>query len=189
MFPRNLVLAIGAVVVLGAGLILLFAVNADSEVEVPEDLLAQARDRHARSQAGRPPSPRPSVPSPATRPPPPRDTEAPDERPQLRADEGTEPPRPRRPLAEDMRQPIKDDLNSTRRSIGSLYDNGNYEEALEAARAFLEDNPEERYIRRVAVTSACALGDNAAAHAYFEDMHPTDRPIVVKRCARFGVEL
>jgi hypothetical protein len=196
MLPRNILLAAGAVVVLGALLLLLVELKGSSEVDVPEDLLAQARDHYARNQVRRPGTP-PPAPPPASAPrprgprgemPPPPDRS----QPALGEDDGPPPEQliaMREARLAEISASAKGDLNMDRRKIGLLYDSGKYDEALEVALSFLKENPDERYVRRVVVTSACALGDTATARSYFEDMHATDRTIVVKRCARFGVDL
>jgi hypothetical protein len=68
------------------------------------------------------------------------------------------------------------------------YDRGDFESALELAEVFLRDEAGNDYIRRVAVVSACAMGDETAARKHYDASSPRDRRIVAQRCQRYGVE-
>lgn len=178
--------------VLGALVLLLVEVNASPEVEVPEKDLAQARAQYERRQsahrarrASRPPVP--AVPSRVERPP--RAERA--KRPSDAARRTSSPRAPRRvPTLETAPRPAREEeLQSQRADIRKLYDRGRHDEALEVAEEYLRSDPEQRYVRRVAATSACALGEVDAARTHFDELPPTDQRIVRTRCTRFGLDL
>jgi hypothetical protein len=193
---RHIVLAATSVAVLGALVILLVEVRASPSVEVPEEALAEARaayqrDRSAMARADAPsipppmakrmPAPMPTAPehpvpdSPMPEPPPGEDTET------AMAEERMA----RLREQEEMRPEIRE----RRELVRQYFDEGNHEMALREARALIPDAPTNRYVLRVAVTSACALGDRAVATEYYGQLfRDEDRRIVRVRCSRFGVD-
>ena len=196
MHPRNILLVAFSVAVLGALVLLLVKVNAGAAVDVPEEALNEARARYARSQAARNRrSPAPPAASNAAAAAAARALRARKEAEQARSSSGRTPPEPRRPPArlppqEARREdsPREQDLASQRQELRSAYDRGNYELALQYAKGYLRERPNDRYVMRVTVTSACAAGDEETARAIYEQMIEEDRRIERLRCAKYGVE-
>jgi hypothetical protein len=190
MNSRQIAVLAGFVMVLGALVLLLVEVNASSAVEVPEDSLAQARARFERHQSAHrgtrpPPSPIPAEPS-RTTPPSPARAESDDG-----ARSARRPPSRRPGPSLDTAAHQKDESEtppSRVAAIRDLFDRGQYDGALDMAEAYLRTDPEQTYVRRVAVTSACALGDADTARAHYKELHSADQRIVSARCARFGFE-
>lgn len=193
MHPRNIALVAFSVVVLGALVLLLVKVTASAEVEVPEEALAEARARYARSQAAHnrassaPPAAASSSAAEAAR----------ARRARMAAEQAREAPPPRRTTArlppqpeEPPRElsPREEDLQTQRNELRSAYDRGNYEVALQQAKEYLRLRPNDRYVMRVTVTSACAVGDEETARALYEQMVEEDRRIERLRCAKYGFE-
>jgi uncharacterized membrane-anchored protein len=87
------------------------------------------------------------------------------------------------------REEMRPEIRERREVVRQYYDEGNYEMALREARALIPDAPTNRYVLRVAVTSACALGDKGVANEYYSQLfRDEDRRIVRVRCSRYGVE-
>lgn len=194
MNSRQVAVIAGFVMVLGALVLLLVEVNASPEVEVPEDALAQARARYQREQRASPAS-RPAVRAPAA---PVKRAPTRAKRSAKRSDDaarsaGNTRSRRRVPTLEvsPPRARAEDESSAAAQvtEIRNLYDRGRYDEALDLAEAHLRRDPDQRYVRRVAVTSACALGDADAVRSLMEGMSPADERIVRLRCARFGLEI
>jgi hypothetical protein len=201
---RYMVLAATGVAVLGALVILLVEVRASPEIEIPETALAEARARYQRNQtvreraiadtpsmpiptpaASRRPPPARPAPEPATMPTPPPglppiETLTPEET----AVVGDE-----RMARLREREEMRPEIRERREVVRQYYDEGNYELALREARALIPDAPTNRYVLRVAVTSACALGDKTTADEFYSQLfRDEDRRIVRVRCSRYGVE-
>lgn len=193
---RYMVLAATAVAVLGALVILLVAVRASAEIEIPEDALADAKARYQRQQSAReraaeaPPVP---ATTPRRRPPPaPAPEPEPSEAAQVEVDpagETTDVEAEERMARLREREVMRPEIRERREVVRQYYDEGNYEMALQEARALIPSAPTNRYVLRVAVTSACAIGDTATANEYYSQLfRDEDRRIVRVRCARYGVE-
>lgn len=195
---RHIVLAATSVVVLGALVLLLVEVRASPQVEIPEAALAEARARYQRSQsaAERPPI-SPDIPTPSPRrPPQPPVANQPD--PAAPVPEMQVPPDDMDPstaaAVERMdrlreREEMRPEIRERRERLRQYYDEGNYEMALREARSLLPDAPTNRYVMRVAVTAACALGEKEVAQGYYGQLfRDEDRRIVRVRCSRYGVD-
>ncbi|ACY13177.1 hypothetical protein [Haliangium ochraceum] len=182
MRPRHTILLLTSLSTFVALFVLLVQVRADAEVAVPDDALTRARqmfERHSRvRQAG---AATPSS-APRTTPvPPPSVATATPARPSARP---TAPSR--RPRAQ-MAGSSGDSGELSIDDVRAFYDRGNFFDALEAAERYLRANPDQAYIRRVAVTSACAVGEEATARRYYEQMSKRDQRTVGIRCGRYGV--
>lgn len=195
---RTITLAIATVAVFGALVVLFVQVRAPQEIVIPEDALSQARSRYEftrgdapapaafqadRSEVASRPSRRPAGERP-DRPgvpavPPARERLAPGRLPGRGA--------PNLPANHpDDASPV---LVQKRESVREAYDMGDFESSLTQAEEFLRQDASNAYVKRVAVVSACALGDEAAARRHFEGMNTRDQRVVTKRCKRFGVRL
>lgn len=196
---RTITLAIATVAVFGALVVLFVQVRAPQEIVVPEDALSQARSRYEftrgdvpvpaafqadRSEAASRPSRRPAAGErpdrtsmPAT--PPARE----------RATPGRLPGRGAPNLPANHPDDTSPALVQKRESVREAYDMGDFESSLTQAEEFLRQDASNAYVKRVAVVSACALGDEAAARRHFEGMNTRDQRVVTKRCQRFGVRL
>jgi hypothetical protein len=195
---RHIVLAATSVVVLGALVLLLVEVRASPQVEIPEAALAEARARYQRSQSTAERAPiSPDIPTPARRMPPrPPVANQPD--PAAPVPEMSAPPDDIDPSAaaavERMdrlreREEMRPEIRERRERLRQFYDEGNYEMALREARSLLPEAPTNRYVMRVAVTSACALGEKDVAQDYYGQLfRDEDRRIVRVRCSRYGVD-
>jgi hypothetical protein len=69
-----------------------------------------------------------------------------------------------------------------------LYDRGDYEGAGAAAAEVLAQQPDNVKMLRVAVSSACIMGDQATARSYFGRLPPRDQRQMERRCGRYSVE-
>lgn len=192
---RYMVLAATAVVVLGALVILLVEVRASPEIEIPETALAEARARYQRDKSAMErPADAPSMPMPmAARrpPPPPSPMPEPSERaPELDPGAGdTDGMAEERMARLREREEMRPEIRERREVVRQYYDEGNYEMALREARTLIPEAPTNRYVLRVAVTSACALGDKTVANEYYSQLfRDEDRRIVRVRCSRYGVD-
>lgn len=197
-----MVLAATAVLVLGALVLLLVEVRASPDIEIPEAALAEARARYQRNKSALeraadtqamptpmatrrpPPTPPPSAPAPTPMPEPPEPALANDPA-AAQTDVAAEERMARLREQEEMRPEIRE----RREVIRQYYDEGNYEMALREARTLIPQAPTNRYVLRVAVTSACALGEKEIAGQYYSQLfRDEDRRIVRVRCSRYGVE-
>jgi hypothetical protein len=193
---RYMVLAATSVAVLGALVILLVEVRASPDIEIPETALAEARARYQRDKSAMERAAEaPSMPTPmATRrsltPPPSPMPEPP--APTVELDPAaaeTDVVAEERMARLREREEMRPEIRERREVVRQYYDEGNYEMALREARALIPDAPTNRYVLRVAVTSACALGDKGVANEYYSQLfRDEDRRIVRVRCSRYGVE-
>jgi hypothetical protein len=189
---RTIALAIATVVVLGALLVLFVRVRAAPEIVVPEEALEQARTRYQRARGGsgdggaavtassQPASADESpamerrrrrtgaLPSSGSSPPP------------ASASSGSRASAPASRSSEQGAVPLSE--------VRNAYDTGDFETALDLAEKRLRDHPEEDYVKRVAAVSACAMGEEGVARKHYEEMSVRDRPIVSKRCSRYGIQ-
>ncbi|MEZ4368384.1 MAG: hypothetical protein R2939_19205 [Kofleriaceae bacterium] len=69
------------------------------------------------------------------------------------------------------------------------YDSQDYEGALQLSRELLETNPTSIRLLRIAVSSACVLGEPEQARAHAARLQGKDRADMEKRCERYGVSL
>ncbi|HWN66924.1 MAG TPA: hypothetical protein VNM90_04745 [Haliangium sp.] len=203
---RYMVLAATAVAVLGALVILLVEVRASPEIEIPETALAEARARYQRHQsamervADAPSMPMPAVtrrtpPAPAPQPEQPAPIPMPEPSTPMidpsvdPAAAATDAEAEERMARLREREEMRPEIRERREVVRQYYDEGNYEMALSEARTLIPQAPTNRYVLRVAVTSACALGDKAVANEYYSQLfRDEDRRIVRVRCSRYGVE-
>lgn len=194
---RHIVLAATSVAVLGALVLLLVEVRASPQIEIPEAALAEARARYQRSQsAAERPVVSPEVPAPPRRPPPqPLATNQPDPAAPVMPPVPPDDVDPSNAAAVERmerlreREEMRPEIRERRERLRQYYDEGNYEMALREARSLLPDAPTNRYVMRVAVTSACAMGEKAIAQEYYGQLfRDEDRRIVRVRCSRYGVE-
>ena len=200
-----MVLAATAVLVLGALVILLVEVRASPEIEVPEAALAEARARYQRNKsaleraADAPSMPMPAAATrrPAPTPPPTAPTPAPMPMPEPPAASFENDPAAAQTdvVAEERmarlreQEEMRPEIRERREVVRQYYDEGNYEMALREARTLIPQAPTNRYVLRVAVTSACALGEKEIANTYYSQLfRDEDRRIVRVRCSRYGVE-
>lgn len=175
---RIIGLGTAAVLVLGAMLVLFFQVRSDADIEVPEDALSQARAHYERSRIATgardaPEARRADRGAVATRPSRPPERPAAVDRPPRRGRPSPSPPSQTMVPLDDVR---------------AAYDRGDFESALELAELFLRDEADNDYIRRIAVVSACAMGEEATARRHYDAALARDRPIVAQRCARYDVQ-
>lgn len=195
---RHIVLAATSVVVLGALVLLFVEVRASPQVEIPEAALAEARARYQRSQSAAERAPvSPDIPAPPRRTPPrppvatPDPAAPPPEMPAMPPDEmdpSTAAAVERMDRLRD-REEMRPEIRERRELLRQYYDEGNYEMALREARTLLPQAPTNRYVMRVAVTSACALGEKGVAEQYYGQLfRDEDRRIVRVRCSRYGIE-
>jgi hypothetical protein len=199
-----MVLAATAVLVLGALVLLLVEVRASPDIEIPEAALAEARARYQRNKSALeraadtqampmptpmatrrpPPTPPPTTPAPTPMPEPPEPALANDPA-AAQTDVAAEERMARLREQEEMRPEIRE----RREVVRQYYEEANYEMALREARTLIPQAPTNRYVLRVAVTSACALGQTEIASQYYSQLfRDEDRRIVRVRCSRYGVE-
>ncbi|ACY12727.1 hypothetical protein [Haliangium ochraceum] len=189
MKPRHVALTVLAIATLLALAVLFVKARAEPSIELPEDALAQARSafQRAQSRSESMRTPR-ATPTRATPPPPPSapaDTD----------DEEGDPdaPQPLRPSVSQVRKrstgrtaASDDPVREEREEIRSAYDTGDFATALALAEPLLQSHPDQAYIRRVAVVSACALGDTPTVERHNAELSRPDKRIVRRRCERLG---
>lgn len=196
---RYIALAAASVVLLGALVLLLVEVKASPEIEIPEQALAEARARYARNKAARArpaPAPAPRAPAATRSPPRPQRPERPaavegdlEEPAEEEHEFDMDPARQRLAMLRDKRE-ARENIRERREQVRQYYEQGDYKMALREARGLIPDAPTNRYVMRVAVTSACALGEQEIAQQYYSQLfREEDRRIVRVRCARHGIEL
>lgn len=176
LFIVQLVVAVGLVV----------AVTGQPDIEIDEDTLAAAERAYRQRDSERPapsqPDIQPSASAPdrggsAERAPEPeRDRERTRERrqPQVTTSSPDEDEGDDELEVDDVREP---------------FDSGQFMEALDLAVRYLEQDPDQAYVRRVAVTSACATGDIDTALEYYEQMNDRDQRTSQHRCGRYNVDI
>lgn len=69
-----------------------------------------------------------------------------------------------------------------------LYDRGDYEAANKMADEALKDEPQNVKMLRIGASSACILGDPAAARVHYDKLPERDQQQIARRCKRYGVE-
>ena len=181
MSPRALALTAGAVVILG-GLVYLFVqVQAD-----PVSSSAAAADPGPAPRGERRPVAVATAPAPAAEP-----TRLPEEsrstgavaRQERVATAGA-------PVAPVTPAPELDiDLETAMDEANKHYDQGDYESAYKQAVANLARDPASIRSLRVAVSSACMMGDAEAAKKHHGLLPARDQRDMVKRCAAAHIEL
>ena len=188
MNSHHIPLVASFVVVISALVFLLIEINASPDIELPEEALAQAQaqyERHAAARKARPPRTAPVPPA--------RRARAPRAEPAKRPSNGA-----RSTSSARSRPNLSGRDSASRRAdqgtievgdVGKLYDHGRYDEALELAEEYLRNDPDQRYVRRVAVTSSCALGEATKAREHQAKLPPGDQRVVRTRCARFGIDI
>lgn len=200
MKVQNLVLAAATGAVVIAGIVLLIKVESSPSVALSEDELAEARRRHQSSlalAAEVPPAAsaswtertsvknRPAVAArgePAARPTP--------QRPALRPRGGGKlDDTPARIAASTRPGAPGEELETRMAEANKLYDRADYETALERADELLQQHPDNIRMLRVAISSACIIGQEDIARQYYGKLPERDRKQMSKRCARYGVQL
>ena len=68
-----------------------------------------------------------------------------------------------------------------------LYDAGDYDGAGKLAQTLLATDPSNTRMLRIAVSSACMMGDNDTAQRFFGRLLGPDRDQMVSRCSRYGI--
>ncbi len=207
---RSLVLGAAAAAVLLLIAVLLLKVNSEPEAKLDDDQIAAAQRQYQRVQAAQarsqiepvadtsPPAiPRPR-PAPAKKPPAEEDAEADTPRPARprlpTGPGGTIPVQQMRPLSASASGAdtgggggeVKEKMDGANR----LYDRADYEGAREEALRILEENPGQRRMLRIVVSSSCIMGDHDMAEEYFAKLpSDRDRRQMARRCSRYGVDL
>ncbi len=210
---RYIALTIISLLVFASSSLLLFSVHSEREVEIDEEALDRARKKFDNRRRHRARSAMPRVrpgnsrvvkrPLPSST----RRTAAraqTDPKAKARASARASEPavRPRSNLSRRSRpsppRPVRAPVLRTEERQGKLssnevrtaYDRGDFLSAFDLAQDFLRDvDGNHAYVRRVATTSACAIGEETAARGYFSQMNAQDQRIIRLRCGRFGVEL
>lgn len=188
---RTIALITATVAVVSALLVLFIRVRSEQEIVVPEEALSEARARYERAQTrtgGRAPEAGASVQAARSaaatrRPARPPVAEAPAEEPPSRPGTAEAPQPSGRPVSA-----VTNDTQAERDAVGTAYDHGDFEQALDLAERFLSRHGQDDYVKRVAVVAACALGEEAVAMRHYQEASPRDQPIVAKRCRRYGVQ-
>ncbi len=187
---RHAALAAAVAFQLVASVVLVIKANATPEHSIDESELAAARAAFQRRQAARsaPPPPRQAEPEPRRpaasrqRPEPEPEPEPEPRRRETAQVERSRPTLAQREPADSPSGPVEVD------DVRTPFDRGQFIEALELAEEYLERDPDQAYIRRVAVTSACATGQLEVARRYYEQMDERDQRTSERRCARYGID-
>jgi hypothetical protein len=186
---RQAALPAALIVLLIASVALVIKTSRQPELSVDDAQLAAARAAHQRRESARVSAPRAPPPAPCARTP---RTEAPPATPPREPER--EPPRRERAELERSRPTLSQQATSS--SSGDVdiddvrqpFDRGEFLEALEMAEAYLERDPDQAYVRRIAVTSACAVGQIDTARRFYDQMDERDQRTSEQRCSRWGVE-
>ena len=188
---RHAALATAVLVQFVAAVVLVIRASGGHDVEVDEAKVAAAQTAYERRQRGQ--ASAPTLPDRGTTPD--RAQRTADREPAPEADDDPDPP----PSRGARRQPsvsvdTDDDEGGGRGQVEvddvrSPFDSGRFMEALELAEEYLEHDPEQAYIRRVAVTSACATGEIDTALEYYEQMNERDQRTSQHRCERYNVDI
>ena len=167
-----------------ASVVLVIKTTGSPKLEIDESELAAARAAHQRRQAERAPAPRIPQRDPERR------ARAPAPEPEPEPE-----PRPERAEVERARPTLSaqqpENGNSGRIELDDVreaFDRGRFLDALEAAEDYLEHDPDQAYVRRIAVTSACAVGQIETAQTYYDQMNERDQKTSQARCEKYGVE-
>ncbi len=172
-----------------AAVVLAVKASGGTKVTVDEDALAEAQavyDRRATTSPAEPSMPEPTPASERR----PEATTSPE--PSGRDDD--EPSRSGRTRERPTPAPAAEEESSSGDEVEvddvrAPFDSGRFMEALELAEAYLERDPDQAYIQRVAVTSACATGEIDTALDYYEQMNERDQRTSQHRCSRYNVDL
>lgn len=81
------------------------------------------------------------------------------------------------------------DFDTRMQEANKLYDRRDYEGALGLAKELLQETPGNVRMLRVAVSSACMMGDEQTARAYHEQLPARHQLQMQRRCERYGVTL
>lgn len=186
MTPRHILLAVGAVLVLGMGVYLVL------EVSRPP-VAAQASGPGATSVRRPSPPDRPSVTEPTDRgsamvrapiPPSSSDRPAVEDRPNV-----TDSPMPGVEVEPGAATVMKANpkLDAIMSEANKAYDRGDFDDAKALALKVLAKTPNNVRMLRILVSSDCILGDNAEAQKHYQLLPPGDRAQMRTRCERYGV--
>lgn len=191
MQPRNLVIgALGLVCVLGMFKLMVDAKSSD-EVDVDEVAMNKALQEHKRNQ-GRSATPSSVAKAPKV------------ERSKVRSvlpdkEEKVETPRDRvKSLpAASLRPPVQSmsdkaqkgtETKAAMADANKMYDRADYEGAREAAKAILEDEPENVRMLRIVVSTSCIMGEEKSAKESYSSLPKRDQMQMSRRCKRYGIE-
>ena len=209
MQPRNIILAIAGLAVLGVLALLLLEVSGDSEPDLSAEKRAKALAEYERRKAmtdrmadrlptsgDRSSQQRPKPSESRRRPsanervermrPPSRGGRPSGSRFGRRGGDGETAADPRR-ASKDGKEadPMKVRMTEATR----FYDKGNYPAAQEVALEILEKDPGNIKMLRVAVSTLCATGDVDRAVRYLNQLPAGDQNQMRKRCEKWGAEL
>jgi hypothetical protein len=169
---RHLVLALGAVLVLGVGVYLFVQVRA---ISAPSPTVATPVPRGAPPPAVPPPAaPTPAAEAPAA--PAPTGSAGGSD-----AGASAEPP-PAFGITDRELEVIMANANRA-------YDHGDYEEARQIASQVLIRQPSNARMLRILVSSSCVEGDAVAAQASMTQLSAADQEQMRARCQRYGINL
>lgn len=183
---RNAVLACFFLAQLVAAVGLVFATTGTPSIEIDEDKLAEAERAHQqreRQRSAPAPSQPDTTPTPAANEPDPEPEPEPDPEPRRERERS----QPEVATSRDSDDGADDEVEID--DVREPFDSGQFMAALELAEAYLENDPDQAYIRRVAVTSACATGEIETALDYYEEMNDRDQRTSEHRCGRYNIDL
>ncbi len=197
MEPRRLIAGAAASVLVLAIVLLYMRVSRSASPDVDPDQLAEAaKEYQSRSRAAPVPSTSRSLPTPTavSTPVPPAPT--PPSEPEV--------VEPKRSAITSMRagalqlpKTHKKELGSSaadqpyedrRLATNKLYDRHRYPQAREAALKLLEEQPDDRRMRRVVVSASCIMFEPDVAREHYQKLAERDKKTMKLRCARYGVE-
>ncbi len=179
---QSIILIVAAALVLGALGVLFVKVQRSPDSSVPAEKLAAASARHKAQNRGGPASAsaRKSAPTPPKsleRKPPSTRQKSFADRAKVgdrRGDAPTE-------MTEEMIARIDEAQTSYRKR--------EYQAALDQAVDILQQLPENRSMLRIAVRSACAVGEERKAREYFGKLRKREQRYMISHCKRYGVEV
>lgn len=79
------------------------------------------------------------------------------------------------------------EVSTAKDEANRLYDKQDFDGALATAMKILEKEPGDVRMLRVAVSSACQLGDADKAKAYYAQLPPHDQSQMARRCSRMNI--
>jgi hypothetical protein len=180
--PRYVLLALGAVLVLGTGVYLFIAVRAaPAQAKAPERAPARgaAEARMAAFDTEEDPTPRPPRTNPSR-------TSNGDAAGAVRPAAPIEREPPRGPDGEPQ-DPAPQKLDAIMAEANKAYDRGDLDEARVIARKVLQSWPQNVRMLRIVVSASCIAGDAAEAQAAYAQLPNPDREQMRTRCSRYGV--
>lgn len=94
----------------------------------------------------------------------------------------------RLPGGEDAEDPMEGGATEKVLEANQLYDRGDYEGAMASADDILKTEPDNARALRIAISSACVLGNEDKARTLYSRMTPRDQRKISRRCKRYGIE-